>query len=88
MLSGTNAAALASEFTWTSDDTQLFANMQFLSEATFAQYINNFAATPKPISDTGVYAMRVQTAPFGHNAPKYATLPPDWINLPGITEPF
>ncbi len=60
VLSGTNAAALASEFTWSSDETQLFAKMQFLSEATFAKYINKAAVTPKTVSDTGVFAMRVR----------------------------
>ena len=75
VLSGTSAAALASEFTWSSDDTQLFAKMQFFSEATLAQYINNAAVTPKTTPDTGVFAMRVQTAPFGHNAPLWNTLP-------------
>lgn len=88
VLSGTNAAALASEFTWTSDDTQLLAKMQFLSEATLAKYINKSAATPKAIPGTGVFAMRVQTAPFGHNAPKYTTLPAAWINVTDIDEPL
>ena len=69
VLSATNASALATEFTWSSDDTELFAKMQFFPEATFAKYINKAAIASNPISDTGVYAMRVQTAPFGHNAP-------------------
>jgi predicted phage baseplate assembly protein len=62
--------------------------MQSPSEATLAQYINNFAATPKTIPGTGVFAMRVQTAPFGHNAPKYTTLPTEWINLADMDEPL
>ena len=48
--------------------------MQFLPEATFAKYINKAAVTPKTISDTGVFGMRVQTAPFGHNAPRSDTI--------------
>jgi predicted phage baseplate assembly protein len=81
VLSGTNAAALASEFTWSSDDAQLFAEMQFLPETTFAKYINK-AVTPKPATDMGVFAMRAQTAPFGHNAPRWDTLPREWRLLP------
>ncbi|MGH9628000.1 MAG: hypothetical protein ACRD7E_06625, partial [Bryobacteraceae bacterium] len=90
VLTGATAAALASEFTWSSDDTQLFAEMQFLREATFAKYVNKAAVTPQPASDTGIFAMRIQTAPFGHNAPRWDTLPGEWrLNPPdSLGAPF
>lgn len=77
--SGTNAATLATEFTWSAADSELFALMHFDTAALFASYVNHAVVEPGPAQDTTLYALRAKTAPFGHNAPRYDTLPADWI---------
>lgn len=89
VLSATNVVALATEFTWSVDDIELFEQMHFLPYGTIAKYVNKAAVDPKPAAETGVFAMRVETAPFGHNAPRHDTLPRDWTGSAGpFPEPW
>jgi predicted phage baseplate assembly protein len=78
--SGSSASALASDFTWSAADTEVFALMQFDATALFASYVNHAVATPTT-EDATLYALRAKSAPFGHNAPRYDTLPAEWIHL-------
>ena len=86
-LSPANAAALASDYKWSADDRELFEAMQVIHKGVIAKYANQYVIDSKPAADTGIFAMRVETAPFGHNAPKYVTLPPAWINLEDVADP-
>ena len=82
-----NVATLAAGFTWSADDADLFAAMHTLSPDLLPKYLNNIIVDPKPDTNTGIFAMRVETAPFGHTAPKYLTLPPAWINEGDFADP-
>ncbi len=77
-----NVATLAAEFTWSADDADLFAAMHTLSPDLLPKYLNNIIISPKSDTKTGVFAMRVETAPFGHNAPLWDSLPAPWISAP------
>jgi hypothetical protein len=81
-LSGASAAALSDEYAWSTQDRALFERMHGLEDGQLAKYVNRSVVEPEPDEETGVFAMRVETAPFGHNAPRWETLPFDWRIAP------
>ena len=77
-LSVATAAELAADFTWSTEDGELFHAIHAIPSTSLPKYVNNKAADLKADPDRGIFALRVETAPFGHNAPKYNTLPAEW----------
>lgn len=75
-----NAQNLITGFNWSASDVATFETMQGLSQGQLAAIVNEEPPVTQPPEGTGVFALRVKTAPFGHNAPKYATLPQEWIS--------
>ena len=69
-LSVTNAAELATDFTWSAEDGELFQAIHAIPSTSLPKYVNKKAADLELDPDRGIFAMRVETAPFGHNAPK------------------
>ncbi len=72
------AAVLARSYNWTGEDSALFAAMHNLDPSVLPRYVNNSVPDPKPDLGTGIFAFRVETAPFGHNAPLWGSLPENW----------
>ncbi len=78
-LDGLAAELQATVFSATSLQATLFIQGHTSHQLVEAQQFDLSAKSepPKP-GDPGLYALRVTAAPFGHNAPRYLTTPPDW----------
>lgn len=60
---------------WRQDDILAMATMQKWSHVALENGINSQVPTPQRVSD-GVFAFKVHSALFGHNAPRWDSLPP------------
>jgi len=62
---------------WTAEDLEALAKMQNWPSASVLANINKQTSKPKSTGGNGVFAFRQHAAVFGHNAPKWDSLPVD-----------
>jgi predicted phage baseplate assembly protein len=61
--------------TWRERDLSAFLSIQGWSGRNVVRYVNRKPPPPLPPADAGVFAFGVRSGPFGHNAPRWDTLP-------------
>jgi hypothetical protein len=70
--------AFAGDFAWKASDLQTFSAFQGWSSSLFFEYWGVKVPKVEPPEGTGVFALRVRTGFFGHNAALHSSTPKEW----------